>query len=458
MSNITYHVLLFTTANVRETDHDLPSWTCKKVHECKLISTYDVGGMYHAVPVRRLIKSYEACTCRAGVYSSTCEWKFFGSKEWRNEMSTVRGISVQYCEDTCNNGPKGLELDSNEDCSWGRKGDTRSVRGVEVSVVSDPFEFGKFIKQTQGKNYDLKRADHTVYRNIVYVDELLHAMADDAKYSVNRESFRGLNYIWIENECEVELSSGDGWILTPKNLYFSRALNRLSIKRILNFKMGEISEGFIRSMVFDSTNELQKACASYSPERLCEKMAGRVDAYNTNKIFGFNLLVTKAKERQEIFECKMEKKTLDDWKWMTDHYYTTVNQSEVFKVVNAQISELQLPTAVRWNENYYSYIITSDERSKDWTRKDVENNITVMMPEDPYRVENNKFSVEGILRELGGRMVAFSKETVIRVALIVMGLWLVVVLARRMVEGLAINICHPGSNKNRQEMIVTSSA
>ena len=457
MNNITYHVLLFTAANVRETSHDLPSWTCKKAHECKTIATYDVGGMFHAVPVRRLIKSYEGCTCRAGIYTSTCKWRVFGTKEWRNEMSTTRGISVQHCDDMCNAGPKGLELDSKEECGWARKGTTRSVRGVEVAVASDLFEFAKFVKQTQGKNYDLKRAEHTVYRNIEYVDGLLHAMADDAKYSVNRESFRGLNYIWIDNECEVELSSGDGWILTPNNLYFDRPLSRLSIKRILNFKMGKISEGFVRSIVFDSTQELQKACVSYSPERLCEQMAGRVDAFNTNKIFGFNLLVTKAGEKQEIFECKMKKKSLKEWKWMTDHYYATVNETEVFQIQDTPISKMQLPSAVRWNENYHSYIITNDERSKSWTRSDVENNMTVSVSTDPYRA-NGVRSMESVLRDIGSRMLAFSKESIFRAALVAIAVWLAFIMARRMAEGLAINICHPGCSSTQQNIVKTSPA
>ena len=419
----------------------MPSWTCKKAHECKLVPTLDIGGLYHAVPVRRLVASFEACTCKAGVYSSTCKWKYFGTKEWRNEKTTTSGMSVQRCEDMCNTGPKGLELELPETCKWSRRGDIRSVRGVDVTVSSDQFDFAKFVKQTQGKNYDLKRAEHTTYRNLVYINSLQDAMIDDAKYSLNKESFRGLNYIWIGDECEVELSSGDGWILTPNNLYFSRDLDENQIKKILNFKMGKVSEGFIRSMVFDSTKELQKACVSYSPERLCEQMAGRVEAYDTNKMFGFNILVTKASEEQAIFECKMEKRTLDDWRWITDHYYTTVNESEIFQIQDAQASQVQLPTAVRWNENYHNYIITNDDRAMDWTKEDVENNITVMLHNDPYRVEERKSSIKDVIMQIRSRLWAMSKETMVKIALAALGLLMVSVVAIKMAEGFVINIC-----------------
>ena len=437
MSNITYHVLLFTAANVRETGHAIPSWTCEKTHDCKLISTIDVGGLFFAVPVRRLIESYESCSCKAGVYTSTCRWKYFGTKEWKNEKMATTGMSVQRCEDMCNNGPKGLELQSPEACRWWTRGNTRSVSGIEVTVNSDQFEFSKFVKQTQGKNYDLERAEHTIYRDVKLIENLLDAMIDDAKYSLHKESFRGLNYIWIGNECEIELASGSGWILTPNNLYFQRKLDQEQLRKILNFETGLVSEGFVRAIVFDSTKELQKACVSYSPERLCEKMADRVDAYETNKMFGFNILTTKKANKRSIFECKMEKKTMNNWRWMTDHYYTTVNDSMIFHVKEAEISDVKLPSAIRWSENYHNYIITNDDRAEKWTKKDVENNITVMLYEDPYRVEERQNSIKDVLWTIRNKILATSKETMVKVLLVILGLLASFAMVVKMAKGFA---------------------
>ena len=442
MKNSTYNVLLFTALNVREESNKIPVWDCKKTYDCRKMTTLDMGGIYKAIPIRKMISTEKTCRCRAGTYTSTCEWRFFSENDIRNEMRQAYGVTTQHCEGLCAGSPKFNEIDQAKECSWRTDGEVSNVRGIRTEIVTEAFDYKKFIKQIRGARYGLTRAEHVIYTGIDFLQDIDKHRLSDARYTVNLDSFQGLDYAWIGDECELVLAIGDEWFLTATNLYYSRNIKNSEIEKILRLEVGSVNMEAERAVVLDNDDELARVCRSYAPERLCEKYAAGVDQTAANRLFGQNVLISKPGDDQAIFECANSVKKATGWSLVKDHYFTTIPASELITLEKSNNpKDLIYPSAIRLNDNYKLFVISNDKNSKQWSRKDVERNITIINSEDHAAPAD--LGVKYFVLKLGKQIKDYTKNIWFKATVIIIGFWFAGTIIYNIGQWLIGTLCRP---------------
>ena len=427
MKNTTYHVLMFTAPNVRKPTKGIPAWSCRKIHDCRKTGTVDVGGQFYAVPVTKLVESHESCTCEGGIYSLTCLWSWFGPNVHQAYHQKGDGMTLDRCEEVCAVDHDQLKPDEYYECVPFKRNSNEGVKGVWSRYGNKPFDFLGFVKQNQERNRTILRGSHTIYKNVKFRDNIVDMNFAKVKYDIIPESFRGLSFIWVEDECELVISKGENWVLTPDNLYFQTDMNKEFVENVLTLKAGKINDEVLTAIILDNVEELKKVCKSFSPERLCEKMTTQENEAITNRVFAVNMLVSRPGTTQAVYKCKIDGVAGNGWKWNQDRCYTTVNATDLFKVQGKEFDKIQLPSVIRRNDNYRFYLITTDERAQEWTRKDIEKNIRLNQDQDYYQVDQSTPGADWMDR-IGVTDGESLKATLIRVLTIILLAWLIFVL------------------------------
>ena len=376
------------------------------------------------------------------MYTSTCEWRFFSDNDIRNEMRQAYGVTTQHCEGLCAGSPKFNEIDQAKECSWRTDGEVTNVRGIRTEISTEVFDYKKFIKQIKGARYGLTRAEHVIYTGISFLQDIDKHRLSDARYTVNLDSFQGLDYAWIGDECELVLAIGDEWFLTTTNLYYSRDIKNSEIHKILQLEAGSVNKEAERAVVLDNDDELARVCRSYAPERLCEKYSTGVDQTSANRLFGQNVLISKPGDDQAIFECSNSVMKASGWSWVRDHYFTTISARNLITIEKLnKPRDVIFPSSIRWHDNYKLFVITNDKNSKDWSRQDVENNITIINAADHAAPAD--LGVKYYVLKLGKQLKDHTKNIWFKATIVIIGFWFAGTMIYNIGQWIVSALCRP---------------